>query len=155
VVHVVNRGVGGRCRARGAAGFDDRRAALLHGRDEVVLEPLLVVDDLRGGAAVHLRVEDVGVLGRGMVAPDGHVGDVLDRHSRLSLRSIPLLRGRAPISSATLTPSNALLGSSLMSIPASSGNAQSSSSMAVPCAALTASGTSSRERCTGVSGPSS
>ena len=43
VVDVVDRGVGGRRRARGAARLDDRRAALLHGRDEVVLEPLLVV----------------------------------------------------------------------------------------------------------------
>ena len=36
--------------------------------------------------------------------------------SSRSLRSIPLLRGRAPTSTATLAPSNALLGSSLTSM---------------------------------------
>ena len=43
VAHVVDGGVGRRRRARQAAGLDDRRTALLHGRDEVVLEPGLVV----------------------------------------------------------------------------------------------------------------
>ena len=42
VAHVVDGGVGRRRRARQAASLDDRRAALLHGRDEVVLEPCLV-----------------------------------------------------------------------------------------------------------------
>ena len=56
--------------------------------------------------------------------------------SSRSLRSIPLLRGRAPTSRATLAPSNASLGSSLMSMSDSSGNAQSSSSIAVPSTAL-------------------
>ena len=59
--------------------------------------------------------------------------------SSRSARSMPFERGRAPISSATLTPSNAFFGSSWMSIDSSSGNAQSSSSIAVPSAALTAS----------------
>ena len=75
--------------------------------------------------------------------------------SRRSARSMPLVRGRAPTSRATFTPSNAVLASSEMSIPASSGKAESSSSIAVPSAALTASGISSSDRCTGVSGPSS
>ena len=74
--------------------------------------------------------------------------------SSRSARSMPFVRGRAPTSSATLTPSNAALASSVMSIPASSGKAQSSSSIAVPSAALTASGISSRRRRTGWSGPS-
>ena len=59
---------------------------------------------------------------------------------------MPFERGRAPISSATLTPSNAVFWSSVMSTPDSSGNAQSSSSIAVPSAAFTASGISSRVR---------
>ena len=74
--------------------------------------------------------------------------------SSRSERSMPLVRGRAPISSATPQPSNAALGSSWMSSPASSGKAQSSSSIAVPSAALTASGISSSFRWTGVCGPS-
>ena len=72
-----------------------------------------------------------------------------------SPRSIPAVRGRAPTSSATWTPSNAAVASSWMSVPASSGNAQSSSSSATPSAALTACGISSRCRRTGVWGPSS
>ena len=75
--------------------------------------------------------------------------------SSRSPRSMPLVRGRAPTSSATLTPSNAAVASSVMSMPASSGKAQSSSSIAVPSAALTACGISSRRSRTGVSGPSS
>ena len=46
VVDMVDRGVGGRRRARGAARLDDRRAALADGGDEVVLEPVAVVDHL-------------------------------------------------------------------------------------------------------------
>src|SRR5438067_11596006 len=38
VVHAVDCRVGSRCGARGASSFDDRRAAFLHGGDEVVLE---------------------------------------------------------------------------------------------------------------------
>ncbi len=75
--------------------------------------------------------------------------------SSRSARSIPFERGRAPMSSATFTPSNACLGSSWMFTPRSSGNAQSSSSSAVPSAALTASGISSSDSSTSVSGPSS
>ena len=74
--------------------------------------------------------------------------------SSRSARSMPLLRGRAPTSSAMFAPSNACLGSSKMSTLASSGNAQSNNSSAVPSAAFTASGISSRRSATGVSGPS-
>ena len=66
--------------------------------------------------------------------------------SSRSARSIPFVRGRAPISSAMLAPSNAWRGSSKMSTPARSGNAESSSSIAVPWAAFTACGISSRLR---------
>ena len=69
-VDVVDGGVRGRRGRRRAARLDDRRAALGDGRDEVVLEPRLVVDDLGGGLAVDRGVEDVGVLRRRVVAPD-------------------------------------------------------------------------------------
>ena len=59
---------------------------------------------------------------------------------------MPLVRGRAPISSATLAPSNALFGSSDMSTPATNGNAQSSISIAVPSTAFSACGISSSDR---------
>ena len=75
--------------------------------------------------------------------------------SSRSPRSMPAVRGRAPTSSATLTPSKAAVGSSVMSMPASSGNAQSSSSIAVPSAALSAGVISSSRSRTGTSGPSS
>ncbi len=68
---------------------------------------------------------------------------------------MPALRGMAPTSSATLAPSKATFGSSVISMPDSSGKAQSSSSMAVPSAAFTACGISSRLSLTGTSGPSS
>ena len=47
-------------------------AALLHGRDVRVLDPRLV-DELRRGLAVDLGVHEVGILRRGVVAPDRHV----------------------------------------------------------------------------------
>ena len=68
---------------------------------------------------------------------------------------MPLVRGRAPTSRATLVPSNASRASAVMSMPVSSGKAQSSTSIAVPSAALSAGSISSRRRRTGVSGPSS
>ncbi len=79
VIHVVDRRVCGRGRARRAADLDDLSASLLHARDELVLEPLLVIDHLGGVAAVHLRVEDVRILGGRVVAPDRHVRDLAHR----------------------------------------------------------------------------
>ena len=75
--------------------------------------------------------------------------------SSRSARSMPFVRGRAPTSSATFTPSKAFTGSSKISVEASSGKAQSCSSSAVPSAALTASGISSSRRSIFSSGPSS
>ena len=66
--------------------------------------------------------------------------------SSRSARSMPLVRGRAPTSRATLQPSKAVAASSVTSMLASSGNAQSNSSSAVPSAAFTASGISSSLR---------
>mmetsp|Transcript_33706 Transcript_33706/g.87422 ORF Transcript_33706/g.87422 Transcript_33706/m.87422 type:complete len:459 (-) Transcript_33706:99-1475(-) len=67
-----HRGGGG----GGAAPLLDQRAAAgLHQRGELFLEVRLVVDDLHGGLAVDLGVDEVGHLGGGVVAPDGDVGD--------------------------------------------------------------------------------
>ena len=71
-----------------------------------------------------------------------------------SARSIPLVRGLAPISSATSTPSKAVTGSSWISVFVSRGNAPSSSSITTPSAARTAEGSSSSRSTTGVSWPS-
>ena len=83
VAHMVDGGVGGRRRRRQAAGLDDRRTALLHGRDEVVLEPGLVVDSSAAFLPDDLAVEEVGVLRRRVVAPDRHLLDVGDVHVEL------------------------------------------------------------------------
>ncbi len=74
--------------------------------------------------------------------------------SSRSLRSMPLLRGRAPTSRATLASPKATSASSLVVTPASSGKAQSSSSMTTPCSAPRAGVISSSCRMTGWSGPS-
>src|SRR5215813_311672 len=69
VAHVVDRGGPGRRRARGAARLDDRGAALLHGRDERRLIPILV-DQAQGGLAADARMVQVWILRRRVVAPD-------------------------------------------------------------------------------------
>ncbi|CAB4874878.1 unannotated protein [freshwater metagenome] len=74
--------------------------------------------------------------------------------SRRSPRSMPAVRGRAPTSRATLAPSKATRGSSVMSMPSNCGNAQSSSSIAVPSAAFRAGVISSNRKRTRTSGPS-
>jgi hypothetical protein len=71
----VDDGVSSASRAGKTAGFEDRCAALLDGGNEFALEPCFVGDDLSGGAAIDFGVVEVGILGRGMVAPDGDVGD--------------------------------------------------------------------------------
>ena len=74
---------------------------------------------------------------------------------RRSPRSMPAVRGRAPTSSATLTPSSTVLASSPISTLLSRGKAQSSSSMTTPSRALRAGVISSSRSSTGWSGPSS
>src|SRR6185437_7516776 len=73
--HVVDRGRRGRRGGRRAARLDDGGAALLHGRDEILLVPVLI-DQRQRGLALHRRVMDVGVLRRGVIAPDDHPRDV-------------------------------------------------------------------------------
>ena len=75
--------------------------------------------------------------------------------SSRSPRSMPGPRGRAPTSSARLTPSKTVFASSPICTPASVGNAQSSSSMTTPSSAFRAGVISSSRSSTGVSGPSS
>ena len=70
-----------------------------------------------------------------------------------SPRSMPLVRGRAPTSSARLAPSKTLFASWPISTPASVGNAQSSSSITTPSSVFSAGSISSSCSCTGVSGP--
>src|SRR5690606_572146 len=83
VAGVVDGGGGRGGGGGGPAGLDDRGAALGDGRDEGVLQPVLVAHDLGGVAAADLGVEEVGVLGGGVVAPDGHVTDVGDGRADL------------------------------------------------------------------------
>jgi hypothetical protein len=71
----VDDGVGGAGGAGESAGFEDRSAALLDGGDEFAFEPCFVGDDLIGGAAIDFGVVEIGILGRGMVAPDRDVSD--------------------------------------------------------------------------------
>ena len=74
--------------------------------------------------------------------------------SSRSPRSMPGPRGRAPTSSAWLTPSKTTRGSSPISTLASVGNAQSSSSMTTPSSVFSAGVISSSRSSIGVSLPS-
>src|SRR5205085_7833758 len=76
VAHVVARGAGGRGGGGCAARLDDGGAALADPRQELLFDPGPIVD--LGGCllAADLGVEEVGVHGRRVVAPDAHVGDV-------------------------------------------------------------------------------
>jgi hypothetical protein len=74
--------------------------------------------------------------------------------SRRSPRSMPLVRGRAPTSSARLTPSKMVFASSPICTPASVENAQSSISITTPSSVFSAGGISSRRSSIGVSLPS-
>ena len=57
-----------------APGLDDGGSPLLDGGDEGIFQPSLVADDGIGIPAFDFSVMKLGVLGGGMVAPDGHVG---------------------------------------------------------------------------------
>lgn len=73
--HGIHRCVGRAGRAGGTTRLDDGRAALLHGGQELALEPRLVGDDLRGGLPVDLGAVKVRILRGGVVAPDRHLAD--------------------------------------------------------------------------------
>ena len=116
--------------------------ALLIAISAFVLAGLPVISTLMSSAAWSFSARPCGLK----IAPLA---------SSRSPRSIPLLRGRAPTSSAMLTPSKTVLGSSPVWTADSSGNAQSSSSITTPSSALSAGVISSSRSSTGVSGPSS
>ena len=67
---------------------------------------------------------------------------------------MPLLRGRAPTSTATSASPKASCGSELVRMLDTRGKAQSSSSITTPFKAPMAAGTSKRRKATGCCGPS-
>mmetsp|Transcript_6856 Transcript_6856/g.14991 ORF Transcript_6856/g.14991 Transcript_6856/m.14991 type:complete len:351 (+) Transcript_6856:226-1278(+) len=77
VAHVVADGLGGRGGRRQLARRDNGGASLLHGADEIALEPGLValLHDLGAGDG---RVANVRVLRRRVVPPDAHACDLAD-----------------------------------------------------------------------------
>src|SRR5664280_2139219 len=66
-----------RCRGALASRFNDCGTALLHGRDELTAEPVVIVDNVGNLRAVDGRVREVGELRRGVVPPNGDVLHVL------------------------------------------------------------------------------
>src|ERR1035438_797427 len=71
----IHDGDGGAGGARRPARFEDRRATLLDQRDELAFQPRLVRDDFHDGLAFDLRVVEIRILGRGVIAPDADIGD--------------------------------------------------------------------------------
>ena len=82
-MHVVESRGGRRGGARRAARLDHLSAALRHPGDELIRDPGFVVDGVPRALPSHLGVDEVRVLGGGVVAPDGHVRDLTDRHAEL------------------------------------------------------------------------
>jgi len=78
---VVDSGIGRRSSRRSASGLDNSGTALLYHGDELAFVPFLV-DQVDGGFARDLGIEQVGVLGGGVIAPDSHVGDIIDGFAR-------------------------------------------------------------------------
>lgn len=79
VTNMVDESGGGRGGRRSTAGGDDSGTTLLNLRDEGLDNPVVVVDDLRGGAALDGSVGEGGVHGWAVVTPDceaGHLGNV-------------------------------------------------------------------------------
>jgi len=77
-VHGVDGRVGGAGGAALAPRVDDRLAALLIYRQEVVLQPLPIGDDLQQRPAVDPRLLKVRELRVAVVAPHGHIGHRAD-----------------------------------------------------------------------------
>src|ERR1035441_4725714 len=71
-VHNGHRRAGG---ARRSTRLEDGGVPLLDRSDELAFQPRLVRDHLRDGLAFDLRVVEIRILGRGMVAPDGDIGN--------------------------------------------------------------------------------
>ena len=51
---------------------------MLHGRDELTLEPFLVFDDVGNGASADFRVREIGELRCGVISPNDHLRDLGD-----------------------------------------------------------------------------
>ncbi len=69
-----DRGIGGRRRRRGSPRLDDGSAALGDRGNELALDPGLIDHPCRV-LAVHLAMEEIRVLRRGVVAPHRHLLD--------------------------------------------------------------------------------
>src|SRR5216683_7458779 len=79
----IEHGVGRRgCRGR-PPGLDHGRSALLHGLDELALQPAVVLDHIEGRKAGDIGVASVGVLRGRVVAPDAQVPYDPDRYAGL------------------------------------------------------------------------
>ena len=80
-------GIAGGIRRGGGAGQatsgDDGGSALLHGFDEVTLQPFVITDDVRGGLAIDLGIEEIRILCGAVIAPDGQVADAAGEHASL------------------------------------------------------------------------
>ena len=72
---------------RGAARLDDRRAALLHGRDEGLPVPGSRRPARAPACPATVQCDEVGELGRGVVAPDRHLAGCRARRRRSSRRA--------------------------------------------------------------------
>mmetsp|Transcript_10817 Transcript_10817/g.23274 ORF Transcript_10817/g.23274 Transcript_10817/m.23274 type:complete len:217 (-) Transcript_10817:585-1235(-) len=81
VTDVVAGAAGGRQGAGQTAGLDDCSAPLLHRGDELAVQPGVVANHVADGLAADSAVVDVGVLGGGVVAPDGHVAHSAGVHA--------------------------------------------------------------------------
>src|SRR5262249_20578529 len=79
IVKMINGGIGGAGGRRCATGIDDRRAPLLHRRDERILQPGLVADELPDFVAAGLCLEQVGILSGRVVPPDRNLADGIYR----------------------------------------------------------------------------
>src|SRR5262249_27506815 len=70
---VIDGAIGGGEGRAGAARFDDGGAAVLALRDERVLQPAAVGDDLGRRPAFDRGVREVGILRVAVIPPDGHL----------------------------------------------------------------------------------
>ncbi len=69
----VTGGIGGGGGRGKTACLDDGGATLLHGADELTLEPSVIADHFRRGFATDLGVVEIRILSGAVIAPDGEV----------------------------------------------------------------------------------
>lgn len=68
---------------RQMACLDDGGPSLLNGRDELSIQPLVVLNNLADGLASHCSLVDIWVLCGGVVAPDDNILDISHRRPSL------------------------------------------------------------------------